>query len=156
MDKPTMPDITELLFDNLQEEPTLEDALTDAVETCWLNINDLEERGGVIIYRGEEYQFIPLTNSNTGTPIAPGLFTADRFEYAEKIIPLFKEGWRHYASFHTHPQFPPWPSNIDMNELFPGFPINYIYSGLTDKLFKYTWINPKNINEGCVPEEIEL
>lgn len=145
-------------MDNNTALLTLEGELQLAINTCWDWVDDLEERGGIILHHKDKdsYCFMPLRNANTGKPNAPVLFTADRAQYAKEIIPMFKSGWKHYASFHTHPQFPPWPSHIDMNELFPGFPINYIYSGLTDKLMKYSWIDPTDLNVGVIPEEINL
>lgn len=137
---------------------TLKGALWEALEGCWNIQEDMEERGGIIIHNKETdiYRFVYLHNSNSGTPIAPVLYTADRGMYAKIVIPLMRAGWRHYASFHTHPQFEAWPSHIDMTELFPGFPINYIYSGSKNKLMKYTWIDPQNLNIGVIPEEVEI
>ena len=137
---------------------SLKEALWQAVEACWNSIDDVEERGGIIIRdpKTDTYRFIPIHNSNHGQPNAPYLYTADRDMYAKEIIPLMRSGWRHYASFHTHPQFEAYPSFIDMTELFPGFPINYIYSGLKNKLIKYTWIEPHNTNVGLIPEEVEI
>ncbi len=147
-------------LDNVETESdmTLRNALSSAVERCWGSVDDFEERGGVILRnsKSDTYLFVFLRNANTGTDIAPVLFTADRDEYAELIIPLLRNGYQHYASFHTHPKFQPWPSMIDLNELFPGFPINYIYSGLTERLFKYVWIDPHNTNCGVIPEEVEI
>lgn len=137
----------------------LDGALMDAIDCCWneLDDKDVEEHGGIILFHKEYgYIFIKLRNENAGTDIAPGLFTADREDYAEQIIPMFSVGWRHYASFHTHPQFLPYPSSIDMNTLFPGFPINYIFSGLTGELMKYTWKDPKRLDEGVIPERINF
>jgi len=143
-------------MDNISTINSINTALADAVDQCWNQVTDLEERGGVILHHPDrdEYVFIALRNSNTGTAIAPVLFTADRDEYAEIIIPLFKLGWKSYASFHTHPQFSPYPSSIDMNDLFPGFYINYIYSGTQDKLIKYTWVDPQQLECGLIPEII--
>jgi hypothetical protein len=104
----------------------MEIQLLKAVNLC--NNPDLEEEGGVILQRGNEFKFIKLTNTNTGLPIAPVLWTADRMEYAKQVLPLFREGWTQAASFHTHPCFLPLPSGIDMFQLFPGFPLNFIYA----------------------------
>lgn len=114
----------------------IEAVLLEAVGACRHRI---EEEGGVILYNAAEdsYRYEKLRNSNTGTPIAPVLWTADRYEYAEKVIPTFSKGWKHYASFHTHPQFIPYPSSIDYSELFPGFPINYIYSPATQEITQW-------------------
>lgn len=105
---------------------TIEDVLLKATKEC---NHDLEEEGGIILRNKEldDYEFVKVRNDNEGSEIAPVLWTADRFEYAKKIIPMLAS-WRHYASFHTHPKFPPIPSSIDLGTLFPGFPINFIYS----------------------------
>lgn len=107
----------------------LEEALLQATKDC---SHDIEEEGGIILSKDNEFVFHKLRNQNTGTPIAPVLWTADRNEYATIVLPKFKDGWRHYASFHTHPQFQPFPSQIDLTQLFPGFPINFIFSKTFD------------------------
>jgi hypothetical protein len=139
---------------------SLKDALKQAVSECWdfLDFKDLEEHGGVILHNKEtdKYLFQYLFNSNSGKSIACGLFTADRYQYTELIIPKFKDNWRQYASFHTHPQFTPQPSSIDLNQLFTGFFHNYIYSGLTKELIKYTWKDPKDQSLGLTSEKINL
>jgi hypothetical protein len=125
------------------ENTTLNNILDEAIGLC--TSND-DEQGGVILSKvgGEgpygkriDYQFVHLRNANTGLPLAKSLWTADRNEYAKKVIPLFKDGWRHFASFHTHPKWPAIPSKIDLTELFPGFPINYIYSGIDNDLGRF-------------------
>lgn len=117
---------------------TLNDTLLHAVTSCG---HPAEEEGGIILVNNaaQTFQFVKLRNQNTGTPIAPVLWTADRDEYAKNVIPLFKDGWRHFASFHTHPKFVPFPSTIDINELFPGFSINYIYSQKTQEVTQWDY-----------------
>lgn len=138
------------------EMGSIEMALDDAVTLCWKTRKDFEEAGGIILFKEpDEYLFIPVTNSNTGTDEAPVLYSADRNEYAKYVIPMFKWGYKQYASFHTHPQFLPNPSSIDMTVLFPGFPINYIYSGLTNRIVKFTWVDPKDLSLGVNAEEVE-
>ena len=145
-------------FDPSVAPSTLSGELWFAIEGCWNTVEDMEERGGLVMRFGDEekYIFVPLRNANTGTPIAPVLFTADRDEYAKIILPMFKRGWRQYASFHTHPQFAPYPSHIDMTRLFKGFLVNYIYSGTQNKLMRYEWYNPHDFSEGVQIEEVEV
>lgn len=114
----------------------LEDTLLEATKQC---SHEVEEEGGVILYNTtlDSYDFIKLRNQNEGTSIAPVLWTADRDEYAKFVIPLYSKGWKHYASFHTHPRFIPRPSSIDINVLFPGFPINYIYSRVIQEITQW-------------------
>lgn len=122
-------------------------ALLQAAKEC---NNPVEEEGGVILHLPaiahnkfsspeDEYVFLKITNANAGTPVAPVLWTADRGEYAVKVIPRFASGWKQVASFHTHPSFLPFPSSIDTNQLFPGFPVNYIYSPLYKSIAAYNY-----------------
>lgn len=115
---------------------TIENTLLEATKQCG---HEFEEEGGVIMYSAtlNSYDFIKLRNQNTGTDIAPVLWTADRDEYAKLVIPLYSKGWKQFASFHTHPQFLPRPSGIDLNVLFPGFPVNYIYSRVVQEITQW-------------------
>lgn len=139
----------------------LQEALFEATKEC---NHEVEEEGGIIIHdpsTPNSFEFIKITNQNAGTKIAPVLWTADRQEYADKIIPRFAKGMRHYASFHTHPRFLPIPSNVDLTQLFPGFSINYIYSQVsaaisewkTDKEFLTDFSAAYNVNEFDVEEK---
>lgn len=122
--------------------PTLINALTEAVKAC--NSPTKEEEGGVILFNKDDYRFVKLSNVNSGETLAAVLWTADRNEYAAQVIPLFKDGWKHYASFHTHPNFPPFPSGIDRFNLFPGFPVNFIYSPLYKMVVEYFYPQADN------------
>lgn len=122
---------------------TLNHELLKACTECkW----DGEEEGGIIVQKGDDFLFTKLTNENTGSPIAAGLYTVDRKEYGEKIIKLFNDGWINYASFHTHPDgCPARASTIDLSKLFKGFQRNYIFSPWNKDLTLYTKLS-------CVPE----
>ena len=139
----------------------LQEALLEATKAC---NHEIEEEGGIILHNPavpDQYEFVKLRNQNTGTEIAPVLWTADRQEYAEKIIPKIMNGMRHYASFHTHPRFLPIPSRIDLNELFPGFSINYIYSQValaitewnTNSEFVSSFSKTFNVDENNIEEK---
>lgn len=120
----------------------LPNTLAQAAKEC---NHPLEEEGGIILKHKEtgNYDFVKLRNSNTGTDIAPCLWTADRYEYADKIIPrVWNRAWEHYASFHTHPRFVAVPSGIDLGTLFPGFPVNFIYSKLQNGITE--WFTEKS------------
>jgi proteasome lid subunit RPN8/RPN11 len=119
----------------------LEQTLLRAAKTC--QSEELEEEGGIIMANKDEseFRFIKLGNTNSGTPTAKVLWTADRNEYAKTILPMFHEGWRQYASFHTHPQFLPTPSSVDTTQLFPGFRTNYIYSRITASIVEYEYVS---------------
>lgn len=121
---------------------TLKASLLKALETCAV---DHEEHGGIILFKNPEYEFVKLTNLNTGTEVATALWTADRDEYCKLIIPkITKEGWKQYASFHIHPAFSANPSIIDLTQLFLGFPINYIYSKRDKQLMEYRYSQDKD------------
>ena len=106
-----------------------------------------EEQGGFIIHNTitDDFEFHLVTNMNHRHPIASGLYTANPDEYAEKILGKTlasdkKQNWVEYASFHTHPVgFGPFPSRMDLTQLFTSFPINYIYSPDTQSLMEYTY-----------------
>lgn len=110
------------------------EVIHDATQQCR---DEIEEEGGIIIHNPsveDSYEFIKLTNQNTGKALAPVLWTADQQEYADKILPRVMKGERHFASFHTHPRFLAIPSTIDLSQLFPGFSINMIYSQTTNRI----------------------
>lgn len=113
---------------------TLINALKLAVKTCCETID--EEEGGIIMVRDNDYKFVRLENNLKGTPIAKSLISFET-EYGTKIIPMFKERWRCYASFHTHPRFPCYASSIDYDNLFNGFRHNYIYSRCNKNISHY-------------------
>ena len=129
----------------------MKNALLSAVNLC--NNPDQEEEGGVILQKGDEFRFIKLTNTNTGKPLAPVLWTADRNEYATQVLPLFKDGWTQSASFHTHPCFLPLPSGIDLFQLFPGFPLNFIYAPMHDVVVGYK-AAPEDSQDVCVVDSL--
>ena len=122
-----------------------------------------EEQGGFLIHDTVtgEFEFHLVTNMNHGHPIASGLYTANPDEYAQKVLEKVlsdstKHRWVEYASFHTHPAgFGPFPSRMDLTQLFTSFPINYIYSPDTQALMEYTYkedtktwqLNPINLTK---------
>ncbi len=136
---------------------TFTGSLFIAIEACWnsLYIDDLDEHGGLIMLAPDgKYHFIYLYNQNAGTAIGPGLWTASQDEFAEKIIPLLRKGWKQHATFHTHPQFMANPSYIDLTELFRTTPVNYIYSPVEKVVRGFTWeANGKEIS--CTAEYSE-
>jgi len=115
-----------------------EEELLTAVDECTAETT-FEERGGVMIHHPEldQYKFVSLNNTNSGTRKACVLFTADPGEYFEKVLSKRREGWRTVASFHTHPSFRARPSIIDLENLFLGFPTNFIYSIAYQELMRF-------------------
>lgn len=101
-----------------------------------------EEQGGFILKeRGtENFEFVRVRNSNTGKHIARGLYTADKKEFAEKVLSrILLCEWEVYASLHTHPiGYPALPSSMDLRELFTGHPINFIYAPLERVMNMFT------------------
>ena len=116
-------------------------SLSTAILSCDCK-NSFEEEGGFILHKADsdEYKFVKITNRNTGSPVAKALYTAEKQEYGDKVlVEVLKHGWTEFASFHTHPPgFGPFPSEIDLQQLFTGFPINYIYSPDMNLLMQYT------------------
>lgn len=121
------------LLDTLYD---MKSALLLAILSC--DSPNFEEEGGVIVSEKstvlEVNTFIKLKNANTGTDIAPVLWTADPHEFAKKVIPKISRGGRLAASFHTHPRFAAQPSQVDLSQLFLGFKDNYIYSPTQNEL----------------------
>jgi hypothetical protein len=116
--------------------------ILEAAEICG---GSDEEKGGVILEKDDSFLFVPLRNDHAGTHTAIGLYVANRAELGEKIIERIREGWRLFASFHTHPSFSATPSQLDLTVLFRGFKHNVIYSAAT-KTFSYsTWRNEQSV-----------
>ena len=98
-----------------------------------------EEQGGFILKKDNQFAFHLVRNSNTGTPRAVGLYTADKNEMGKKVLTNVMAGWDVYASFHTHPKgFPAMPSTVDIRELFTGHPTNFIYAPQEKTLNRFT------------------
>ena len=95
-----------------------------------------EEQGGFILRKQDEFLFVQVRNANTGTPSAPGLYTADAQEYGEKVIKLeLTGGWKLFATFHTHPtNCSPWPSGTDVGNLFKSAKVHFIFAPWCDEL----------------------
>ena len=100
-----------------------------------------EEEGGVIFSRDNEYCFAKINNIHQGTDTAIALYEAEKNELGKCVFDKYKDGWVMFASFHTHPQFAPYPSYIDLDTLFQGFKHNVIYAPLHEKFSYSTWEN---------------
>ncbi len=141
----------------MESNTTLPEQLRLARES--VRLGGAEEEGGFILKKtnatGDEYKFVKITNANTGTPIAPVLFSANKAEFGQKIIPLFREGWINWASFHSHPGHSVRPSSTDLNKLFKGHPVNFIYSPRGGDLAKYTFGSNADEGEFWTVEEVE-
>jgi proteasome lid subunit RPN8/RPN11 len=112
-------------------------AIVDGVNECR---HKFEERGGVIMEKFGDYTFVFLSNVHEDSPIAYGLYEASRDEFGSRVIPLMQQGWKLFASFHTHPKFTAHPSSLDLSKLFQGFKYNVIYSDL-DTLCSFSeWV----------------
>jgi len=107
------------------ENKALISAVLEAASQC---THHVEEEGGVILERGDEYTFGRVKNIHAGTETAIGLYETDLGELKSNVFNKLKEGWKMYASFHTHPSFGPTPSNLDLTKLFTGFKNNVIFS----------------------------
>lgn len=110
----------------MPQDSTLSHALLEAVKEC---NHTLEEEGGIILNKENDYLFVKIKSIFSGTPTAIGLYETDKSELGKKVLMrMSSEGWQMYASFHTHPSFSAEPSNTDMTYLFRGFKHNYIYA----------------------------
>ena len=116
----------------------LKQTLLQAIHACYVDVpvlTQLEEHGGWILKKDDEYKFFFLRNSNTGTVRAQMLFSADSKDVANgPLKAMMREGWTNYGTFHTHPQFSITPSSIDWNLLFQNSKHNFIYSPATEQL----------------------
>jgi proteasome lid subunit RPN8/RPN11 len=139
---------------NEEANNSLDRSLTLAILSCTPELK--EEEGGFIIKQidSEEYEFHKIRNANTGNKVARVLYTVDREtvdnnEFVEKILKKTmlakKPEWEIFASFHTHPSgFGPFPSQLDLTELFRGHPTNFIYSPDMDMLMRYDFDKEQN------------
>lgn len=110
------------------------------------NFNDpVYEAGGFILEKNKQYGFVDVPNKHHGTQIGQALYEPAMEVFAKILNPYFKDGWKLFASFHTHPSFTAQYSNIDYENLFQNFPINYIKSIRYDQIIKYSWINEKDL-----------
>lgn len=109
-----------------------------------------EEEGGIILMKDDVFEFIKITNTNTGTPTALVLYSLDRDEFGEKVLSKLLNGWNIYASFHSHPGVSTSPSLIDLQYLFSSFPRHYIYSPLGGGVSKY-WLEETTEVKGNYP-----
>ena len=132
---------------------SLDEVLRHAIAQCPSNAS-LEEEGGVIFRKDNQFRFERLRNSLTGTPEAKVLWVADQTEFA-KFVPLFADNWE-MISFHTHPAFPPFPSAKDRTVLFEGFQTNYIWSHATSQLTRTSWEKSLEGREKLVVEFVDI
>ena len=113
-----------------------------ASESC---TNKIDEEGGLILKREEDYRFVRVENRYAGTDTACGLYETEMRSLSSGVFSRLSEGWQMFASFHTHPMYSAHPSSIDMSKLFLGFKYNIIYAPLHDvhpKMFSITiWEN---------------
>jgi proteasome lid subunit RPN8/RPN11 len=123
------------LTKNILTSP-LAGAIIDAINSCR---HKFEERGGVILEKFGDYTFVYLTNIHENSPVAYGLYEADRKEFGVKIVPMMQEGWKLFSSFHTHPRFASDPSSLDLEKLFQGFKYNVIYSEIASNCSLSEW-----------------
>ena len=110
--------------------------ILSAAEACG---SSDEEKGGLTLERDGKFTFVGLRNEHEGTDTAIGLYVADREELGLKLTSYIGEGWRMFASFHTHPSFSATPSQLDLTVLFKGFKHNVIFSRATNKFSCSSW-----------------
>lgn len=143
----------------LEEQPELSPSLLTALRAAVTECEneDKEERGGVIIQKDGNYEFIALRNMKAGTPEARGLWMVHPDDFGKYVVKKLCAGWKAYGSFHTHPSFTASPSTTDLNILFKGYSTNYIYSNRDKTLNKFTYYNSPKYKTTCwVYDEIKL
>jgi hypothetical protein len=114
-----------------------------------------EEQGGLILSRDESFLFVPIRNIHIGTITAVGLYETDKLELKTKVFTRMSEGWRMFASFHTHPMFSATPSVTDMTYLFQGFESNYIYAPKPQVFSATIWEGEKSKTTFIPKEKIK-
>lgn len=106
----------------------------------------VEEQGGIILNKDEEFLFVKVKNIYEGMDTAAGLYETDQNELSGLVLSKVSEGWKFYASFHTHPQFSPAPSSLDLGKLFQGFKQNIIFSPIME-MFSYSeWFGEQSLH----------
>jgi len=103
----------------------LMETMLEAADSC---TDPVEEQGGIILSKNNEYCFVKVKNIHAGTSVAAGLYETDQQELREHVFSKMGEGWKFHASFHTHPQWSPVPSSLDLEKLFQGFKYNVIFA----------------------------
>jgi proteasome lid subunit RPN8/RPN11 len=133
------------------DKPAFAKAVLDAADQC---DHPLEEEGGVLLARKDDYRFVKIKNKHKGSHTAISLYEADKLELGKLLFDRYKEGWEICASFHTHPSFSPYPSNLDLDTLFQGFKHNVIYAARNHGVFSYsTWENDQSVLKEIVTRE---
>ena len=130
----------------------LSDTLSEAIRLCHDSIDPerrVEEHGGWIVQKDDEFKFFFLRNDNAGTPQANVLFLANQQDVGKgPLTAMAKEGWKNYATFHTHPQFSVTPSSLDWNQMFQCCPYNFIYSPATLQLGVSHYLGRSDTDDG--------
>ena len=103
-----------------------------------------EEEGGIILAKDGEYHFVKVKNIHEGTATAAALYETDQTELKEKVLTKVGEGWKLFASFHTHPSFSPTPSSLDLRKLFNGFKYNIIFAPDMNTFSYSQWLGDKS------------
>lgn len=131
--------------------PSLKRALLHAKEEL---TNPNEEEGGFILFKDGVYKFVHISNEYSGTPSASALYRACPDEVGNHVVAELNNGWKMYATYHTHPtNYPAYPSGTDLTRLFLACPVNYIASPSLGQLCRYTYTKE---NEGWDMYDVEL
>jgi proteasome lid subunit RPN8/RPN11 len=115
--------------------------MLEAAKAC---DNRREEEGGIILTKDGEYHFVKVKNIHNGTETAAALYETDQTELKDKVLNKVGEGWRLFASFHTHPSFSPTPSSLDLSKLFNGFKYNIIFAPDMNTFSYSQWLGNKS------------
>lgn len=133
----------------LETQASLVREVLNAVALC---ADKVEEQGGIVLYKDNDFVFVKVKNIYENTPTAAGLYETDQDDLRDLVFSKVKDGWKFYSSFHTHPMFQATPSGLDLAKLFQGFKYNIIYSHLTSTFSFSSWENDQ-IYTAYVPVE---
>jgi proteasome lid subunit RPN8/RPN11 len=110
-----------------------------AAEEC--SSDQQYEEGGIIFEKDGVFKFQKIENIHDGTPRGISLYEVHTPSYGKLVSEQVMDGWKLFASFHTHPSFSAQPSMIDLDFLFKGYKYNVIYSNLTDSFAFCVWLD---------------
>lgn len=114
------------------------DVSMKAAKEC-SSFEDYEE-GGIIFEKNGEFKFEKIDNIHHGTSRGISLYEVYTPYFGKLISEQVQDGWKLFASFHTHPSFSAQPSKIDLDYLFKGYKYNVIYSHPTDTFAFCVWL----------------
>jgi len=99
------------------------------------------EQGGIIFEKNGEFKFHRIENIHNGTTRGISLYEVYIPYFGKLVSAQVLDGWKLFASFHTHPSFSAQPSRTDLDYLFKGYKYNVIYSDPTETFAFCVWLD---------------